>query len=266
MDNQSKLNFKLYLANEVKIEKFDCMESADPQDNFDKFHDIIISAHSSCFKEKRVRCDRRKVAKLPWITSGLIRSIRNRNNLYKKFKNTDESSGKYQVLKSQLKNYGKVLRNSIKVAKRNYYAKVLEHQKNEPRKMWATISKLTSGQKTSHDLLQYFIIDEKSIQDKLVITDEFNNYFINIASKMIESLGPPNSSFKRYLNEHIDYTFSFKPVTEDQILKAIDFLNGKRTLDSYGLSTEIIKLCKYELAPSLTIIINQCIKQSIFPE
>ena len=107
---EAKLNFQKLLDEKLSSEKFDINENADPQANFDILQDIMTSSHSASFTKKRVRCDRRKVAKLPWVTKGIIRSIKTRNKLYKKFKNTKQSSEQYTVLKLQLKNFKKYLK------------------------------------------------------------------------------------------------------------------------------------------------------------
>ena len=81
-------------------------------------------------------------------------------------------------------------------------------------------------------------------------------------------LEPTESPFKTYLNENerTHHQFTFTHVSEDEVGKSIDSLKNKRTLDCYGISTELVQLCKSELIPVVTLIINQCIDRSIFPE
>ena len=264
----TKLKFKNILESEIKLDKFDGSEDADPQSNFDILHDIITSAQSDCFTEKRVKCDRRKVPKLPWVTHGIVKSIRTRNKLYKKMKNLDKPSDKYTVLDQQLKNFNKVLKKSIKLAKRNYYSKLFEEHKGDPRKMWDTISSLTnSSSKLSHTLPESFLINGQSVSDPQSIADGFNSYFLNVAAEMSENITESSSSSPMsYLNEPTNQSFKFTAVSQVDVAKSIDKLKSKRTLDCYGLNTETIKMCKTELVPVLTLIINQCIKRGIFPE
>ena len=148
----------------------------------------------------------------------------------------------------------------------NYYAKVFEHQRNDPRKMWGTITSLVSGSINPQSIPDSFIIDGETVTDQKVIADKFNLYFTDIAAKMTQSHGPSDGSYKNYLTEPINNEFVFRHVSEDEVGKCIDSLKCKRTLDCYGLSTEIVKLCKSELVPVLTSIVNQCIDGSIFPE
>ena len=260
MTNKAKSEFQNILKNKLNIDLFTCN---DPQNDYDTLHSILSDAHSVCFHSKRVRCNRRKVAKLPWITPGLIKSIRSRNKLYKRFKNTSTDSDKYPVLKLQLKNFNKVLKNAIKIVKKKYYCKVFESQKDDPRKVWATISSLTTGSQRSFTLPESFIIDRESVSDRQVIAQKFNQYFLNIAADMTANLNSPSIDFRSYLGQPLPPNFCFNAVTEEQVFKAFETLKNQRTIDNYGLSTEL--LCKKQLIASITLIINQCLDKSIFP-
>ena len=267
MSSESKLKFQEILNTELTLDNFDTSNDAEPQKNFNTLHEIMTAAHSACFTKKRVRCDRRKVAKLPWVTPGIIKSIRTRNKLYKKLKNLGDCPEKYKVLKLQLKNFGKVLNKTIKISKRNYYSKVFEKQKGDPRRMWDTITSLTNGKNRSRSLPESFIIDGETVSDLQVIADGFNSYFLNVANKITEQLDQSDStSFKSYLNESIHSRFNFSPVNEDEVLKYLNALPSKCTLDCYGFNTELIKQCRTQLTPALTLIINQCITHGLFPE
>ena len=266
MNDSSKLKFQNILKNEISLQKFDLNLTSDPEANLENLHNIINQAHTNCFANKRVRIDRRRVPKMPWITFGLVKSIKTRNKLYKKLKNTRTNSPEYSDLNTQLKHFGKVLKKSIKAAKKDYYAKLFDSQRDDPRKIWSTINSLTTGTNQKATYPDSFIVDGQHITDSQTIADKFNSYFLNIASKMTENLGPVNASFKSYLGEDSDHNFEFQTITELQVTKAIDSLKSKRTLDCYGLSTEIVKLCRDQLVPVLTVIVNQSITTGIFPD
>ena len=72
----------------------------------------------------------------------------------------------------------------------------MEEQKNDPRKIWATITSLTTGARSSHELPETFIISGEPTTDLKVIAEEFNSYFLNIATNMTENLGPINTNFQ----------------------------------------------------------------------
>ena len=62
----------------------------------------------------------------PWVTAGIIRSIKFRDKLYKKLKTTNISSADYQTIKINLHTYNSILQKSIRAAKKSYYSSRFE--------------------------------------------------------------------------------------------------------------------------------------------
>ena len=111
-----------------------------------------------------------------------------------------------------------------------------------------------------------FLIDGKLVSDRKQIADALNDFFINIALKMTSSLDTPPKTFDSYLNNTYPAEFSFKSVDRNTVSKAIDSLKSKSTQDVYGLSTELIKMCKHEILDVLTKLINEAIATNHFPD
>ena len=266
MSHDAKMKFKEMLENKLTMNNFNLDENANPQENMQKFQEIIDDAHKQCFKQKRVRCDRRKDPKSPWITRGLIRSIKTRNKLYKKLKRfKDISSDRYSILKMQVKNFNLVLKKSMKLAKKSYYTKLFDRYKNDPRKTWSLIKEMTTISNKNETVTE-FVVEGKKINDVNKISKSFNEYFLQIPTKMSATLGQATNHFSAYLGEKVKTDFRFQPIDENTVQKAINSLKCKFTLDCYGLSTELIKICKFQISKPLTLIINQCIKNNIFPD
>ena len=61
-------------------------------------------------------------------------------------------------------------------------------------------------------------------------------------------------------------SFALTPVDVGDVLKVLNKLKPKTSCGVDGISSEMIKLCKEELAGPLTIIINRSICSGIFPE
>ena len=60
--------------------------------------------------------------------------------------------------------------------------------------------------------------------------------------------------------------FSLKPVDVQDVLKVLKDLKKKTSCGLDGLSSEMLKECKEELAGPLTIIINRSICSGVFPK
>ena len=73
--------------------------------------------------------------KSPWITRSIIKSVRKKNKLYKKFlcHPTTNNEHKYKQYKNKLNHI-------IKIAKKKYYEEQLIKYKNETKLLWSTLN------------------------------------------------------------------------------------------------------------------------------
>ena len=75
-----------------------------------------------------------------------------------------------------------------------------------------------------------------------------------------------NSHYPQYLNTPSLKTCTFKCVTQEDIVRAIDNLENKNSSGHDGNSNMVLKYIKLELSNSLTLIVHQMltIKTGIF--
>ena len=59
-------------------------------------------------------------------------------------------------------------------------------------------------------------INKKSITDKKIIADKFNEFFINIGPNLAAKIPPSNTNFDSYL-PHVCTIFAEKSVTEEEL-------------------------------------------------
>jgi hypothetical protein len=84
-----------------------------------------------CFPIITVKGNQRKKINNPWITKGLLKSIRKKNRLYKMFLKKPDS-----IRELHYKKYKNKLNDRIKNAKRLYYEKKFEYAKNDLKATW----------------------------------------------------------------------------------------------------------------------------------
>ena len=75
-----------------------------------------------------------KHKKEKWITTGIIKSIRYRDKLYKKLKETHVNTPEYTTIKCNIKTYNCILKKSIRLAKSKYFEKCFDENKNDMKK------------------------------------------------------------------------------------------------------------------------------------
>ncbi len=84
---------------------------------------------------KLVKFDKYKHKKTNWITSGIIKSIQYRDNLYKKLKMAHHGSTQFAIYKVNLDTYNNILKRSIRLSKQNYYLTIFTKFKDDIRGM-----------------------------------------------------------------------------------------------------------------------------------
>ena len=87
--------------------------------------------------QKKVLSKRINKIKSPWLSYGLLKCIRRKNRLYKKFlrKPTEINMETYKKYRNRL-NF------TLKLAKRNYFTNLLEKEKNNMRNTWKVLNSI----------------------------------------------------------------------------------------------------------------------------
>ena len=87
-----------------------------------------------CLPTKTTKYNKHKYKNSSWLTQGIIRSITFRDKLYLKMKQTTIDTARYQVLKTNMHAYNKILKTNIRLAKKIYFESRFEKPKNNIKK------------------------------------------------------------------------------------------------------------------------------------
>ena len=91
-DNASLIRLKTALSSSQIIDTFNKDTMANPNENYNRLEDEIINLIKIHLPTKIVKYNKHKHTKSQWITSGIVKSISFRDNLYKKLKQTPQDS------------------------------------------------------------------------------------------------------------------------------------------------------------------------------
>ena len=115
--------------------------------------------------------------------------------------------------------------------------------------------------------MKTIIKDGKRIRDPKKIVETFNNFFINIGPNFTKNMEMnQNKHYIKFLNKKIQTSFSFTLRNEDQIKEVIYSLHTKHSSGHDGISVKLLKFLAPALVRPLTLIINQSLITSIFPD
>ena len=135
-----------------------------------------------------------KRKKKPWITKGILKSIKTKNILIKQFlRNKD------RLIYLRCKTYRDKISYLIKKGRRDYYNKYFQNVTNNVKKTWRQINKITNKNKYKNKIL-YIKTENKLESDPYLIGNTFNNYFMTVAKNLASKINT-NQSFSKFLDK-----------------------------------------------------------------
>jgi len=226
--------------------------------------EIISRKH---FSKRQIKIRHYKHKKSPWVTYEIIRSIRYKDKLYKKYKSTPTDSEYYITNKINFTTYSKIIKKMIREAKQKYYQNYFSRFRNDISKTWSKINEIIGKRKNKLERNQSFSHNNTLISDEHIISEKFNDFFCNIAENIEEhdSHVNDNGEFRKYLDEPNMRNFQFSEIGQKEVLETVKELSSKTSSGHDHLSTSLLKKIIGYIHKELTIIINQMIKSSIFP-
>ena len=265
--NEALVKLKEYLVNEnIMLKLTNSNNDQDTNTKYDFLHNILLTGIEKYMPTKTVKYNKHRHKDSQWITSGLIKSIKFRDKLYQKMKNTSSESPLYDQLKINLKTYNSILKKAIREAKMSYFHNRFNKFKNDMKNTWITIRNIINSNKKLSEMPSSFSINGNTTSDKQTIANEFNSFFTDIGQKLAANIVPPNNkTFYDFLRNPCNTQFQFQPILVDDTLKIIDELKPKSSKGHDHMSSTLLKKLKNELSEPLTYIINQSLEQHIFP-
>ena len=248
--NENMTNFKNAIINT----NWDFISDYSVNDAFDEFFKVLETLYNQNFPIKHKKIGKKRLSN-PWLSRGIITSIKNKFNLFKKYK-----AG--QILPGTYARYLNILTTVIRQSKINHYNSLFTKSKNDMAKTWKTINSLIKKtQKKDIELMQN---SRKLDNDETA--DSFNAHFINTAERIIENLPSNNIDFKNYLNDiNIPQSLFLKPSNPYEIVSIIKTQLKNKKTNIENISYECVSKCCNELAVPLSRLFNLSIANGIYP-
>ena len=129
------------------MSQLDQSVNADPNANYNKVERNITNSNDKHLPVKKVRFRKYKHKLNPWISAGIIRSIKTRDKLFRKYKSTPENDPGYPTLEINLETKNKILDKCIRNAKMSYYHNTCNRHQNNSKKTWDVINGILNSNK-----------------------------------------------------------------------------------------------------------------------
>lgn len=145
-------------------------------------------------------------------------------------------------------------RKRIKLAKIEANSTFIAEAQNKSKAMWQVIDRNRGVRRG------------QQVQEGKPSEEILKNYFENIAKNLDDALPPTTTDPTRYLPHVQAPILSIKTVREAEIWGSIKALKCSDTIDTYGLTTKVIKKIAQSITTPLTYLINECITLGTFPD
>lgn len=234
---------------------------SDPVDKFDSFYNILLRVFEVSFPIRKIFINKTK----PWITKGIRKSSKTKKELYLLTKIFPNS-----VLTRYYIRYSFILKNLVKKAKELHYNDIIQKSNNVAKSTWQVIKQETNNSfKQVSQNNNFEINTDSSVEiNPSKIAEIFNNYFSDIAAKLLKDVPGDFNYIKMLENVKLKENSSIflAPVDSSEVKKIINNLKNSAAVGVDGIPIKIIKSAKEILASPIADVINCCFEQGYFPE
>jgi len=218
----------------------------------------IVDRHAPI---KQLSKRKQKNREKPWLTKGILHSIKIKQKLYKNHILDPSNPEK----KEKYKRYSNILNNMIKNLKRQYLISQIEINKTNLKTTWKLIGNLIKRKTKSQVCPVKIIFNNHEFTDKKDIADQLNNFFSNVGSELAQKLGQTDGDdITRFIQNLPGTDFVLKPVTINEVRQRLE------TIDTHKSSPDIpyylIKIASNGLAEPIAFIVNGSIIHGIVPD
>lgn len=279
----TKVNFDKLTEEILKQEWSIITESTDVDFAAEKLTEIIQKQVQKCTEMKKYT---NKLTPLkPWMTIGILKSIRNRDNLAllsKKYPNNH-----------RLKDYYKKVRNIvckvIKTSKNTYFKDKIEENKDDKKKMWQFLKEFIDKKKNKSTYIKTFNhnnIQYNSDNEPIASANVINKYFIDIGKILAEKIANSRQKLNNIpniiknqntnsnqqlmdINNTLEsqeiYFKDFKTTNTTEVYTTIMSLKNNSCPGYDNVNSRILKHIAHHITIPLTHIIKLSLKYGIFP-
>ena len=246
-----------------KIAKYDWTEinsQNDPTQAYTKFIDEFSRTFNECLPLKKKT--RKNRIRKPWISNGILKSIKIKNRLYKQFIRHPEPSKE-----KAYKNYRNKLVRLIRSAKKLYYDKKILENKTNIKQTFKYQNEIINRKKNKSKACSVFTHDNQDITDPLEIANRFCRYFSNIGPNLAKNTpASQTASPESYLTQQFSSTLFIDPVTENEVIEITNKFHPDKAAGYDKIPMLLIQKKKRLIVKPLSHIINLTFSSGIVPD
>ena len=252
----SEKNIDKFSSNIQNIDWSEVSSCTDAQLAYSMFHVKITKHYNECFPLTKVKLGYRN--RKPWLTSALKKSIKVKNKLFKR----KNKSGNPEH-DSDYRKYRNCLNSLLHKAERDHYGSLLEQNKSNMKNTWKILKEVINSKKSSASCSR-FKMNDSVINDKKVIADGFNQFYINVGPNLASKIPKHDNSPTDNIGIRNIDSMLVEPVIAEEVCKII----GQLKISSAGydsIDVGVVKKTFVHFIFPLTHVLNLSLMNGIVP-
>ena len=218
----------------------------------------VIEKHAPLQKASRKQ---KRIMQKPWLTKGLLTSIKNKQKLHKNFYINGNN-----FEKSFYKQYANKLKRVINFSKKLSYNETISKHKDNPKELWKFINSLLPS-KSCSTFPSTLNTDNSTLNTPNEITHYFNEYFTQIGQSIAESVPQTGKyEFKNYLSKSVPQTIALHNPETIEVYNIVNSLNLHKASGHDDTPSFFLRLGNEVLAPVLSVHFGLAFDIGLFPQ
>ena len=238
--------------------------SNDPNESYNEFLNIYHRALDINIPLKRRKFNKFKHKKNPWVTCGILKSLRTKYLLHKRILRCKNTAIKADVL-LKYNAYNKVLSRVIRAAKKLYWHKVMHDSIRDSKQTWKNINDILRKNKTKHSFPSFFMHNGEVLNDEGNIADTFNEYYVTLGPSLCKKIPDVSVKTDDLAISAQNNSLFLTPTDIHEVLEIIKKLKPKASTGLDDVSSKLIKLSNPIIAIPLTHLINLSLQFGTVP-
>jgi len=232
--------------------------ASDPDKLFSLFYNKLNKLLNKHVPIKQLSKRKIKQFSKPWITQGIRKSIKIKNNFFQ--------SGDFQKYKT----YRNFIVTLTRASKKSYYDHYFNSNLTNIKKTWEGINNLIGSKKSRKKSINAMRCNHTSrlFHDPIKIANILNEHFASCGSRLAAKLPHSEKHFSDYLKDNpitSSGSFACYPVEPQEIKTEILALPSNKSHGLYSCPIQILKCAKDTICFALADIFNISINNGIYP-
>ena len=217
--DMSHFNEIIYKKDLEELKRLDILKHKTVNEMLNTFHEKLLEIIDKNAPFRTLSKREKKLREKPWITKGILQSIRIKNNLYNRYIRKQD-----QFWYHRYKIYRSKVNMLISKSKKRYLRSYFQENSKNSKETWTKINQLLQkNTNVKNDTL----LSEKGliISHQKTVANKFNDYFINVAQDLLKDLGESNNEFQDYLKNSNKHSFFLTEVDPEEVHKLLLKIN-----------------------------------------